>query len=171
MRRERVEVDVLAPCGAWSAACPEAEEVARAAARAAVTRGAAAASVALPARVELAVVLGGDAEQQRLNRDWRGIDRPTNVLAFSAWDPGVSMPRAAPVLLLGDVVLAFETVAREAAEQGRPLGAHLSHLVVHGVLHLIGFDHQTDSEAAVMEALETSILAEFGVADPYRCTI
>lgn len=170
MRGERVEVDVSAPCAAWAAACPEAEEVARAAARAAVTRGAAAAAVALPARIELTVVLGGDAEQQRLNRDWRGIDRPTNVLAFSAWDPGVSMPRAAPVLL-GDVVLAFETVAREAAEQRRSLDAHLSHLVVHGVLHLIGFDHQTDSEAAVMEALETSILADFGVADPYRCTI
>ena len=170
MRRERVEVDVLAPCGAWSAACPEAEEVARAAARAAVTRGAAAASVALPARVELAVVLGGDAEQQRLNRDWRGIDRPTNVLAFPAWNPGAPMPCAAPVLL-GDVVLAFETVAREAAEQGRPLAAHLSHLVVHGVLHLFGFGHETDTEAAVMEALETSILAEFGVADPYCGTI
>jgi probable rRNA maturation factor len=144
--------------------------VARAAAGAALLRGAAAATVALPAWVELAVVLGGDAEQQRLNRDWRGIDRPTNVLAFSAWDPGLALPRAAPVLL-GDVVLAFETVAREAAEHGRPLADHLSHLVVHGVLHLIGFDHQTDSEAAVMEALETSILADFGVADPYRCTI
>ena len=170
MTGARVEVDVSAPCGAWAAACPEAEEVAGAAARAAVTRGAAAASVALPARVELAVVLGGDAEQQRLNRDWRGIDRPTNVLAFPGWNPGVPMPRAAPVLL-GDVVLAFETVAREAAEQGRPLAAHLSHLVVHGVLHLFGFGHETDTEAVVMEALETSILADFGVADPYRCTI
>ena len=170
MTYPRVEVDVSAPCGAWAAACPEAEGLARAAARTAVTRGAAAAAVTLPAHLELAVVLASDARQQQLNRDWRGIDRPTNVLAFPAWDPGAVTPPAAPVLL-GDVVLAFETVAREAAERGWPLADHLSHLVVHGVLHLFGFEHETDTEAAVMAALETSILAEFGVADPYFGTI
>ena len=80
------------------------------------------------------------------------------------------MPRDAP-LLLGDVVLAFETVAREADEQDKPLADHFSHLIVHGVLHLLGYDHASDMEAVEMERLETSILAELGVADPYRGTM
>jgi probable rRNA maturation factor len=119
-------------------------------------------------RVELAVVLANDVEQRGLNRDWRGIDRPTNVLSFPAWEPRAPAPPGAP-LLLGDVVLALETVAREAEAQGKPFADHLSHLVVHGVLHLLGYDHQTEIEAGVMETLETSILAGLGVADPY-CT-
>ena len=106
----------------------------------------------------------------RLNSDWRGIDRPTNVLAFPGWDPDAPLPAEAP-LLLGDVVLARETVAREAKEQGKTVTDHLGHLVVHGVLHLLGYDHAIDAEAAVMETLETAILAELGVADPYRGTM
>ena len=140
------------------------------AARLALARGQSKAALALPHQVELVVVLADDAEQRQLNRDWRGIDRPTNVLAFPAWAPGAQLPRDAP-LLLGDVVLAFETVAREADEQDKPLADHFGHLIVHGVLHLLGYDHASEGEAVEMERLETSILAELGVADPYRGTM
>jgi probable rRNA maturation factor len=163
-------IEIASPCAAWRDLCPAAEDVARAAARRALTRGMAGSGIAPRMAIELTVSLADDAVQQQLNRDWRGVDRPTNVLAFPAWEPGTPLPPGAP-LLLGDVVLAFETVAREADEQGKPLADHLSHLIVHGVLHLLGYDHATETEAAAMESLETSILVQLGVPDPYRGTI
>jgi len=155
---------------AWVPACPDAERVAGSAARIALAAGTTAAGIAPQTPIELSIILTDDAEQRRLNRSWRGVDRPTNVLAFTGWEPGSPAPPDAPVLL-GDVVLAFETVKREAEEQDKSFGDHLSHLVVHGVLHLLGYDHGTDAEAAAMETLETSILANLGVADPYRSTM
>ena len=117
--------------------------------------------------VELSITLTDDAEQRRLNRRFRRRDLPTNVLAFPAWEAGIRAPSNAP-LLLGDIVLAFETVAGEAVNQGKPFADHLRHLIVHGVLHLIGYDHQTTDEASIMESLETIILAKLGVPDPYQ---
>ena len=163
-------IDIAFSCAGWARACPRAEELVRAAASLALDRGMAAAALAPSGPVELAVTLADDRRQRRLNRDWRGLDRPTNVLSFTAWEPGGCAPSMAPVLL-GDVVLAFETVSREADEQGKPLADHLSHLTVHGVLHLLGYDHATPAEAALMEALETAILAQLGIPDPYRDTI
>lgn len=163
-------IDVAAPCADWGRVCPTAAELASTAARLAVSQAMAAAGIAPQMAVELALSLVDDATQQQLNRDWRGVDRPTNVLAFPAWEPGTPVPPGAP-LLLGDVVLAFETVAREAAEQDKQLSDHLSHLVVHGVLHLFGYDHHSEAEAIVMESLETAILAGLGVPDPYRGAI
>lgn len=163
-------IAVAAPCAGWTRACPAAQALARAAARTALTLGMAQCGPPTQTAVEIGVRLADDAAQQRLNRDWRGIDRPTNVLAFPAWERGAPLPAEAP-LLLGDVVLAFETVAREAEAQGKPLADHLSHLVVHGVLHLLGYDHVTEAEAVAMEALETTILARLGVPDPYRGAI
>jgi len=163
-------IEVDSPHAAWGAVCPDAENLARTAARLALTRVMNEAGTVPQGLIELSIVLTDDAEQRRLNRDWRGVDRATNVLAFPAWEPGAPTPPNAPVLL-GDVVLAFETVAREAEEQGKSLADHLSHLIVHGVLHLLGYDHGADAEAAAMETLETSILARLGVADPYRRTI
>lgn len=144
--------------------CPEAENSVERAARAAL---AAAAPGGEPPLI-LGVILTDDAEQRRLNLSYRGIDAPTNVLSFALAD--VAPPPGAPVLL-GDVVLAYETVAREAAEQQKTLAAHLQHLVVHGVLHLLGFDHENDTQAAKMEALEVEILQRLGVPDPYRDTM
>jgi probable rRNA maturation factor len=160
-------IDVTAACNDWSLTCPAAEQLAREAARLALVEGMAASGLALPGPVELGIILADDTEQHRLNRDFRCQDAPTNVLAFPAWEMGMPVPPGAPVLL-GDVVLALETVAREAAEQEKPLANHLAHLVVHGVLHLLGYDHPTAVEAVRMESLETSILAKLGVPDPYR---
>lgn len=162
-------IDVTSVCAAWKQVCPAAESLVRSAAELALMRGAAASGLMWHGHVELSVILADAAEQHRLNRDYRGVDASTNVLAFPAWEPGTSLPAGAPVLV-GDVVLALETLAREAAEQNKPVADHLRHLVVHGVLHLLGYDHLTQTETMVMEALEGSILAELGVRDPYRAT-
>lgn len=107
---------------------------------------------------ELSVALSDDAQVQVLNRDFRGKDKPTNVLSF---------PMQEESGLLGDVVLARETLEREALEQGKDFEDHLAHLVVHGVLHLYGFDHQNDADAADMEAREVRALAQLGIDNPY----
>jgi probable rRNA maturation factor len=163
-------IEVTSTCAGWSEVCPTPERFARDAAELAAVHGMAASGLACPAPVELGITLASAVEQQRLNRVYREQDVPTNVLAFPAWEPGTHIPAGAP-LLLGDVVLAFETVMREACEQDKPVADHLCHLVVHGVLHLLGFDHLTQPEAARMESLETSILAELGVPDPYGDTM
>ena len=112
---------------------------------------------------ELAVTLSNDARVAALNAEWRGKSGPTNVLTFPAVEP----EETAKAPMLGDVILAFETVAREAIEQGKPFAHHLSHLVAHGVLHLFGHDHLDHAEAETMEAIETRALARLGIADPY----
>jgi probable rRNA maturation factor len=162
------KIDVTSICSRWHLVCPAAERHVRDTAR--LTLAQAMASSSFASNVEVGVTLADDVEQQRLNREYRGQDVPTNVLAFPAWEPGTPVPPGAP-LLLGDVVLAFETVAREAAEQGKPFTDHIRHMIVHGVLHLLGYDHRTRAEAAIMEPLETSILAELGVPNPYRDTM
>lgn len=121
------------------------------------------ADMAPPAQYEMSIVLADDAFVRELNRNYRNIDKPTNVLSFPAEDEGVQGPR-----MLGDVVLAFETVQREAAEAGKPARDHLAHLIVHGTLHLLGYDHEEAPEAEKMEALERKILAGLGIADPYQ---
>lgn len=114
--------------------------------------------------VEIAVVLTGDAAIRVLNSQWRDQDKPTNVLSFPAKSPP---PPAGAALHLGDIVIAYETAAREAAEDDKPFVHHVSHLAVHGFLHLIGYDHQDETEAEMMERLERSILARLNVPDPY----
>jgi probable rRNA maturation factor len=117
------------------------------------------------------ITLTDDAEQQRLNRTWRSKDAPTNVLAFPGDGPGTQVLAPGAPRILGDVVLALSTIRREAAEQDKPFADHLRHLVVHGVLHLLGHDHDEPTAAAAMERREIAILAELGVPDPYRDTI
>jgi probable rRNA maturation factor len=110
------------------------------------------------------VLLDNDAHVAALNKDFRGKPQPTNVLSFPS--AGGAAPPEAPSYA-GDVIIARETVEREAQEMGIPVIHHLQHLVIHGLLHLVGYDHTNDSDAAHMEALETHVLATLGVADPY----
>ena len=134
---------------AWADALPDSQAVVAAAAEAAL-RGA-------PGSV--VVLLTDDGSLQDLNARFRGKDTPTNVLSFPAADN--------PEGHLGDVALAFGVCASEAAAQGKPLADHLGHLVAHGVLHLLGYDHETDADAEAMEALERAVLAPLGIPDPY----
>jgi len=157
-------IDVTMPCPGWEQECAQAPLLADEAARLTLLRAEA------PAAAVVDVTLADDEAQRALNRTWRGKDAPTNVLAFPAADPAMPVPDGAP-LLLGDVVLAFETVRREAIEQEKPLADHLRHLVVHGVLHLLGCDHDEPDAAALMEAREIAILAGLGVPNPYRDTM
>jgi probable rRNA maturation factor len=116
---------------------------------------------------ELAVMLTDDAGIRTLNLNWRGIDKPTNVLSFPALPPtGAVGPDDAP-RMLGDIAIAYETTRKEADDEQKPFHHHLSHLAVHGFLHLIGYDHEKDADAEAMEGLETEILAQLGIPDPY----
>ena len=116
---------------------------------------------------ELAVMLTDDSGIRTLNNNWRGINKPTNVLSFPALQPsGAAGPDDAP-RMLGDIAIAYETTRREADDEQKPFDHHLGHLAVHGFLHLIGYDHETDDDAEAMEALETEILAQLGIPDPY----
>jgi probable rRNA maturation factor len=116
---------------------------------------------------EIAVMLTDDAGIRTLNSNWRGIDKPTNVLSFPALQPtGQREPDDAP-RMLGDIAIAYQTMREEADQEQKPFEHHLSHLAVHGFLHLIGHDHETDDEAEAMETLEQEILAQLGIPDPY----
>ena len=135
---------------AWLSALPDVEAIVQSAAKAALLGRSSGAVVAL---------LTDDGAVQELNGRFRHKDAPTNVLSFPA--PESAKPH------LGDIVLAYGVCAREAQAQGKPLSHHLSHLTTHGVLHLLGYDHETDADAEVMERLERDILEPLGVPDPY----
>ena len=120
-----------------------------------------------PGEAELAVMLTDDAGIRTLNSNWRGIDKPTNVLSFPALQPtGASGPDDAP-RMLGDIAIAYETTRKEADDEQKPFDHHLSHLAIHGFLHLIGYDHEKDDDAEAMETLEQEILAQLGIPNPY----
>jgi probable rRNA maturation factor len=153
------EILIVADC--WQAE-PEAEAV--------IERAIAAAADFVTADVddsELAIMLTDDDGIRTLNRNWRGLDKPTNVLSFPALQP--TGPRKAddPPRMLGDIAIAYQTTRREADEEQKPFDHHLSHLAVHGFLHLIGHDHEQDQDAETMESLEREILSQLGIPDPY----
>lgn len=145
-------IDVEIEDAAWTSALPDAEMLARGAALAALDAEGA-------AHEGVTILLADDEAVRDLNARFRQKDAPTNVLSFPA-------PKN-PEFHLGDIALAFGVCAREAAEQGKPLAHHLQHLTVHGVLHLLGYDHIGDDEAEAMESLERAVLAGLGVPDPY----
>lgn len=150
-------LDVVIEASVWSDQ-PDAAE--------AVRRAITAACREIKAGGEICVVLTDDAAVRELNRTWRHIDRPTNVLSFPANTPGGNPVSA----MLGDIVIAYETTAGEALAEGKPFLHHLSHLTVHGFLHLLGYDHADDNQAEEMERLEREILATLGMKDPYLAT-
>ena len=155
-------IPVSCDSGDWALALPEAEALAKRAVIATLAMAAADLE-----GVEVSILLADDETLKRLNRDHRGRDRATNVLAFPNMSPGSARPPGM-ALILGDLALAWETLHREAAVQGKPLAAHFSHLVVHGTLHLLGHDHEAEAEAQVMEDLERGILGSLGLPDPYQ---
>jgi probable rRNA maturation factor len=170
-RRPAVRIAISVESAAWLRRVPDARTRCRRLARAALAAaGFDARQMGGAASAELSLVLGGDALLQQLNRDFRGKNKPTNVLSFPAIDV-TERRMERPVFPLGDVAIAYETSASEARGQGKTLSAHLSHLVVHGVLHLLGYDHLTKAQANDMETLETAVLARFGHSDPYRARV
>ncbi len=116
---------------------------------------------------ELAVMLTDDAGIRTLNNNWRGQDKPTNVLSFPALQPPAGRECDDAPRMLGDIAIAYETVRREANDEGKPFDHHLSHLAIHGFLHLVGYDHEKDADAEAMESLEREILARISIPDPY----
>jgi probable rRNA maturation factor len=131
----------------------------------AISAAASEAGLAWPEAAELSCVFTNDAEMTKINGQWRSKNQPTNILSFpgSAMAPGME---AGP--MIGDLVLAFETVEREAGEQGKTFDDHLTHLLVHGFLHLFGYDHVKSDEAARMEQIEIRILYQMGITNPYE---
>jgi probable rRNA maturation factor len=127
-----------------------------------VRRAIAAAAVEHSGASEVSVVLTDDTAIRALNARWRGRDEPTNVLSFPATATGAGTPR-----MLGDIVIAYESTAREALQESKPIAHHLAHLTVHGFLHLMGYDHESDADAEAMERLEREILARLDIPDPY----
>lgn len=155
-----MQIDIAIEAGGWAG---------EAALRTVAERAAGAVFAALgkdaPEGTELSLLFTDDAHVRVLNRDWRGKDKPTNVLSFPAFEvaPGDPVPP-----MLGDVVLAFETVGAEATLEEKPFDHHLTHLIVHGLLHLLGYDHEDEEDAAIMEGLERAALARLAIPDPYR---
>lgn len=153
-----ITLDIVTESEAW-ASFKEAEELARLASAAAF-----AVSGAADEEMEVDVLLTDDPGIRELNRAWRGKDKPTNVLSFPSPMPAVMhSPRH-----LGDLALAYETLMREAEDESKLPAHHYAHLIIHGIFHLLGYDHETDDEAEIMEALEVTALATLGIADPYR---
>jgi probable rRNA maturation factor len=152
---KNVQIEVISRSARWNRR-PKAKMIVKTAVLAAAK------AVSTPPS-ELAIVLSHDSAIRALNRRWRGQNAPTNVLSFPA--ARGKTPGASPYI--GDIVIAYETVAREAVAEGKPFNHHLAHLAVHGFLHLLGYDHDNDRNARRMERLERAILARGGVPDPY----
>jgi probable rRNA maturation factor len=164
-----LELDVLIDEEAWKGCVPDAGARCREAARAAWVASAPAQPDPQQDPVTASLLLTSDERIRDLNRRFRGLDEPTDVLSFPAVEADVLAAAGAegPPPELGDIVIALQTTLADARREGRAVGDHLSHLVIHGMLHLLGYDHQGDEEATEMEALEVRILASLGIPDPY----
>jgi probable rRNA maturation factor len=149
-----LDIDVVVESELWNR-----QKGVKSAARRAVVK---AADVLSTPGSELAIVLTDDSTIRQLNRDWRGVDAPTNVLSFPAGRAGSATP------FIGDIVLAYETIAAEAHAERKPFAHHIAHLAVHGFLHLLGYDHVRKKDAEEMEQLERDILRRLRIPDPYR---
>ncbi len=150
-------IETQVECAGWSA-LGDLDALVEGSLRAAIAESGA----ELAQGAEVSLLFCDDARIRELNRQFRGLDKPTNVLSFPGPEP------LETALFLGDIAIAHETVAREAKEQGKTLEQHCRHLIVHGFLHLLGYDHEDDGEAEAMEAMEIRVLGRLGVEDPYR---
>ena len=163
-----VTIDVNMLAAGWEFIVPDIDRTVKACVLAAI----AGAKIPRPVAgrpLEISVVLTDDGTVRTLNREYRGKDSPTNVLSFATLDDGAPLPPAGPVHI-GDIVLALETLKREAEEMAKPTGDHFIHLLIHGTLHLLGYDHITDADANIMESLEITLLEKLGIENPYSET-
>jgi probable rRNA maturation factor len=160
--RSSIDIDVVVDAGEWAD-----EQELGALAERAVAAACEELGLLGSHESELSLVFTDDAKIRTLNAAWRGVDKPTNVLSFPAFPASPDRPLPP---MLGDVVLAYETIAREAALEQKPVDHHLCHLIVHGLLHLLGYDHETGREAAAMESAERRILDRLAIPDPYGIT-
>ena len=156
-----LQADIAIECESWSS-LKNLDQLVNEALQAALTE----AEVTLLDGAEVSLLFCDDARIREINHEWRGFDKPTNVLSF----PAVSYDRLETAPLIGDIAIAYETVLREAKDEDKSLHDHTSHMIVHGMLHLLGFDHETDDEAEEMEDLERAALARLNIADPYSET-
>lgn len=163
MMSEGFHADISVSHGDWASAVSDVESVCR---RAALAAFSSCVEMTL-AHTEVSIMLSDDKNLRALNKKYRGIDKPTNVLSFANLDANKTLQSEVLPQLLGDVVIAYETTLSEAEQEGKKLADHLSHLVVHGILHLLGHDHKNHAQAVLMEALEKSTLAVLGITDPY----
>ena len=154
-----LQIDISIVAGEWPAR-EQLEKLVRKAFAATAKRG----RFAVPKPAELSLLFTNDAQIQQLNQQWRGVDKPTNVLSFAGSGNGTGQAASA---MLGDIVLAQETITAEALLEGKKFEDHLTHLVVHGLLHLFGYDHVDKAGAQAMEEIEQRSLAMLGIADPY----
>lgn len=155
-----IEIDLRIASSAWRTVLPNPAAAIRKAVQATLKS-----ELPAKAKTSLSILLTDDAEMRKLNAGWRAKDKPTNVLSFPAEN---AVDPAKPPAYLGDIALGLATCKREAREQKKAFADHVTHLTVHGVLHLLGYDHMDDEQAEAMEPLETAILAKMGIADPYR---
>ena len=156
------DIVITIDCEDWNDALADAEGLARAAAKAAFQT-----SATDPSGAEIGIMLSDDQRVRTLNHDYRGLDKPTNVLSFASDDVAAVPAIDGAPRLLGDVIVAYGVAITEAKDEDKTLADHFSHLIVHGVLHLLGYAHIDNADAKQMEALEVSILAGLGVDDPY----
>ncbi len=163
-----LSIDVLIPESAWLESCEKPAIYCERAVRTAIGVAIADGFVVPETGIEVAVTLTSDHHVRELNRNYRNIDKSTNVLSFANLEAGGTdqFPDGA-VIMLGDVIVAHETVLQEAKADGKIFSDHLTHMIAHGVLHLLGYDHQSDGDANHMEALEIEVLSRLGVGDPY----
>jgi probable rRNA maturation factor len=174
--RPRLSIAISIEDPSWAKLAPDAARVLRRAARDALAQAKADGWKGSRVGHEISFVLTDDKRMRALNDAYRGKDRPTNVLSFAALDAAkrdaskreAGAPKPGMPWLLGDVVFASGVIAREAKAQRKSLTHHLTHLAVHGVLHLLGYDHEQDRDAEAMEALEVAALARMGIANPYE---
>lgn len=165
------EIDIAIQYPDWETACNDCEGLVERAITGVFTHCPVAINlVASGVDPEISVVLANDDLVHALNRDYRGKDKPTNILSFAQLDSddGWAAPKHTGPCALGDLVLAYETVARESTAEGKPFDSHFTHLIVHGTLHLLGYDHMDDGTAEAMESVEIQVLNHLGITNPYK---
>ena len=164
-----IDISILEP--SWETTSPSCDEIVETAVEATLAASPVARKLIKDGvELEISIVLAHDELVQELNREYRDRDKPTNVLSFAQLDgdDGWEAPKQPGPCTLGDLILAYETVEKESKEEQKPFDHHLTHLVIHGILHLLGYDHLNDSEAEEMESLEIQILSGLGITNPYK---